>query len=72
MLITNAVKARGLLYAPDPSSQPACTIRQCRDELRGPHTLKYGVTTNHVLGLELVCPMAKWSGSAPRPTVART
>jgi glycolate oxidase len=55
--ITNAVRADGLLYAPDPSSQPACTIGgNVAENSGGPHTLKYGVTTNHVLGLELVLP----------------
>src|ERR1041385_5364120 len=55
--ITNAVRSRGLLYAPDPSSQPACTIGgNVATNSGGPHTLKYGVTTNHVLGLELVLP----------------
>jgi len=55
--VTNAVKADGLHYAPDPSSQPACTIGgNVAENSGGPHTLKYGVTTNHVLGLELVLP----------------
>ena len=55
--ITNAVKADGLHYAPDPSSQPACTIGgNVAENSGGPHTLKYGVTTNHVLGVELVLP----------------
>jgi glycolate oxidase len=45
----------GLHYAPDPSSQPACTIGgNIAENSGGPHTLKYGVTTNHVLGVELV------------------
>src|SRR5688572_17843271 len=53
--ITNAVKSRGLFYAPDPSSQPACTIGgNVATNSGGPHTLKYGVTTNHVLGVEIV------------------
>ena len=53
--VTNAVKPRGLCYAPDPSSQPACTIGgNIAENSGGPHTLKYGVTTNHVLGVELV------------------
>src|SRR5437773_1333463 len=53
--VTNAVRARGLCYAPDPSSQPACTIGgNIAENSGGPHTLKYGVTTNHVLGVELV------------------
>src|SRR5207237_9683411 len=55
--VTNAVKQRGLCYAPDPSSQPACTIGgNVAENSGGPHTLKYGVTTNHVLGVELVLP----------------
>jgi glycolate oxidase len=45
----------GFHYAPDPSSQGACTIGgNCATNAGGPHTLKYGVTVNHVLGLELV------------------
>jgi glycolate oxidase len=55
--VTNAVKANGYCYAPDPSSQMACTIGgNIAENSGGPHTLKYGVTTNHVLGLELVLP----------------
>ena len=55
--VTNAVKARGYFYAPDPSSQVACTIGgNIAENSGGPHTLKYGVTTNHVLGLEVVLP----------------
>src|SRR5207237_1434645 len=55
--VTNAVRAHGLAYAPDPSSQQACTIGgNVAENSGGPHTLKYGVTTNHVLGLELVLP----------------
>jgi glycolate oxidase len=48
--------AHGLYYAPDPSSQPACTIGgNVAENSGGPHTLKYGVTTNHVLSVQLVC-----------------
>ncbi|TMB15437.1 MAG: FAD-binding protein [Deltaproteobacteria bacterium] len=55
--ISNAVRAHGLCYAPDPSSQPACTIGgNIAENSGGPHTLKYGVTTNHVLGVELALP----------------
>ncbi|HEY8518172.1 MAG TPA: FAD-linked oxidase C-terminal domain-containing protein [Candidatus Binatia bacterium] len=55
--ITRRVQDAGLLYAPDPSSQPACTIGgNVAENSGGPHTLKYGVTTNHVLGVELVLP----------------
>lgn len=66
--ITHAVKSRGLLYAPDPSSQPACTIGgNVATNSGGPHTLKYGVTTNHVLGYEMVLPDGSivWLGSHP-------
>jgi glycolate oxidase len=55
--VTNAVKSQGYFYAPDPSSQGACTIGgNIAENSGGPHTLKYGVTTNHVLGVELVLP----------------
>jgi glycolate oxidase len=55
--VTNAVKQHGLCYAPDPSSQMACSIGgNVAENSGGPHTLKYGVTTNHVLGVELVLP----------------
>jgi glycolate oxidase len=55
--VTDAVKHQGYLYAPDPSSQSACTIGgNIAENSGGPHTLKYGVTTNHVLGIELVLP----------------
>ncbi len=55
--VSNAVKNDGYYYAPDPSSQMACTIGgNIAENSGGPHTLKYGVTTNHVLGLELVLP----------------
>jgi glycolate oxidase len=53
--ITAAVDSAGYFYAPDPSSQRACTIGgNVAENAGGPHTLAYGVTTNHVLGLELV------------------
>ncbi|MGA2118060.1 MAG: FAD-linked oxidase C-terminal domain-containing protein [Bryobacteraceae bacterium] len=53
--VTLAVEGRGYFYAPDPSSQRACTIGgNVAENAGGPHTLAYGVTTNHVLGLELV------------------
>jgi glycolate oxidase len=55
--ITQAVEADGYFYAPDPSSQRACTIGgNVSENSGGPHTLAYGVTTNHVLGLEVVLP----------------
>jgi glycolate oxidase len=53
--ITAAVDGSGYFYAPDPSSQRACTIGgNVAENAGGPHTLAYGVTTNHVLGLEVV------------------
>ena len=52
-----AVEHLGLHFAPDPSSQKACTIGgNVSENSGGPHTLAYGVTTNHVLALELVLP----------------
>src|SRR5262245_29994070 len=55
--ITLAVQAQKYFYAPDPSSQRACTIGgNVSENAGGPHTLAYGVTTNHVLGLEMVLP----------------
>ena len=55
--LSQAVARYGLYYVPDPSSQKACTIGgNVGENSGGPHTLRYGVTTNHVLGLELVLP----------------
>ena len=51
----SASKGTGYHYAPDPSSQGACTIGgNVATNSGGPHTLKYGVTVNHVLGVEAV------------------
>jgi len=53
--ITNAVEAQGFFYAPDPSSQLACTLAgNIGMNSGGAHCLKYGVTTNNVLGLKMV------------------
>jgi glycolate oxidase subunit GlcD len=67
-----AAKPFGLFYAPDPSSQQACTLGgNVAENSGGPHTLKYGTTTNHVLALELVLPdgtcfeLGSASGFAP-------
>jgi glycolate oxidase len=55
--LSNSIAAKGYYYAPDPSSQAACTIGgNVGENAGGAHCLKYGVTTNHVLGLELVLP----------------
>jgi glycolate oxidase len=64
-----AVGPQGFYYAPDPSSQQACTIGgNIANNSGGPHTLKYGVTTNHVLGLEVVTPEGEiaWLGGKTR------
>jgi len=53
--LTQALKGTGYHYAPDPSSQGACTIGgNVATNSGGPHTLKYGVTVNHTLGIEAV------------------
>jgi len=55
--ITRAVEDAGLCFAPDPSSAKSCTIGgNVAENAGGPHTLAYGVTTNHVTALELVLP----------------
>ncbi|MBI2886574.1 MAG: FAD-binding protein [Chloroflexi bacterium] len=63
--ISRAAAAHGLFYAPDPSSQRACTIGgNVAENSGGPHCLAYGVTTNHVLALEVVLPTGEvvWLG----------
>ena len=53
--LSTAASKYGLYYAPDPSSQKACTIGgNVAENSGGPHCLAYGVTTNHVLGMEVV------------------
>jgi glycolate oxidase len=53
--VTRAVAKDGFFYAPDPSSQNACSVGgNVANNSGGPHTLAYGVTTNHVLGVEVV------------------
>ncbi|MFO0960084.1 MAG: FAD-linked oxidase C-terminal domain-containing protein [Isosphaeraceae bacterium] len=55
--LTRALAGSGFHFAPDPSSQGACTIGgNVATNSGGPHTLKYGVTVNHVLGVEMVLP----------------
>ena len=57
--VTQAVSGAGFYYAPDPSSQIICSIGgNIAENSGGVHCLKYGVTTNHVLGLKLVLPDA--------------
>ena len=55
--LSNQLRVHGQHYAPDPSSQGACTLGgNVATNAGGPHTLKYGVTVNHVLGVEIVLP----------------
>ena len=57
--LSQVVRPLGLFYAPDPSSQSACTIGgNVAENSGGPHTLKYGTTSPHVLELEVVLPDA--------------
>jgi glycolate oxidase len=71
--LTNLVTPKGFHFAPDPSSQRACTIGgNVAENAGGPHTLKHGVTVNHVLGLEVVLPDGEvirtgTSNGAPAP-----
>lgn len=58
--LSRALAGSGFHYAPDPSSQGACTIGgNVATNSGGPHTLKYGVTVNHVIGIEFVTPEGK-------------
>jgi glycolate oxidase len=69
--LSKAVEPYGLYYAPDPSSQRACTLGgNVAENAGGPHCLAYGVTTNHVLGLEVVLPDSTitWLGGKTRET----
>jgi glycolate oxidase subunit GlcD len=55
--LSEAVAPFGLQYVPDPSSQAACTVGgNVAENAGGPHCLKYGVTTNHIVSLEVVLP----------------
>src|SRR5579864_2690274 len=55
--VTDAVAAQGYFYAPDPSSQSVCTIGgNVAENSGGAHCLKYGFTTTHVLGMDVVLP----------------
>ena len=67
--LSNAVSKYGLYFAPDPSSQRACTIGgNVAENSGGPHCLAYGVTTNHVLGMEVVLAdgSVNWVGANTR------
>ena len=63
--LSTATIPQGYYYVPDPSSQKACTIGgNVAENSGGPHCLAYGVTTNHVLALEVVLPSGEviWTG----------
>ena len=67
--LSRAVAKHGLFYAPDPSSQRACTLGgNVAENAGGPHTLAHGATTSHVLGLELVLANGElvWVGGRTR------
>ena len=67
--VTDAVAPHGYFYAPDPSSQSVCTIGgNVAENSGGAHCLKYGFTTTHVLGMDVVLPsgdMVQFGSSAP-------
>ena len=69
LAITRAVEDRGFFYAPDPSSQIACTVGgNVAENSGGIHCLKYGITTHNLLGVELVLPggaSVRLGGKAP-------
>jgi len=69
--VTRAAAPHGYYYAPDPSSQQICSIGgNVAENSGGAHCLKYGFTTNHVTGLELVTPegdVVRLGGKAPDP-----
>lgn len=74
LAVSRAAAAHGLRFVPDPSSQKACSIGgNVAENAGGPHTLKYGVTVNHVVGLEVVlatgevmrCGGPGWGGAGP-------
>jgi glycolate oxidase len=67
--LNEALKPHGLFYAPDPSSQIACTLGgNIAENAGGIHCIKYGVTTDHVLALQVVLPdgTITWLGSKNR------
>lgn len=58
--ITDAVREHGLHFAPDPSSQSVSTLGgNIGENAGGPHTLKYGVTVQHILGVTMVDPLGE-------------
>ncbi len=69
--LDKAAREHGMRYAPDPSSQRACSLGgNVAENAGGPHCLAYGVTTNHVLGMEVVLEDGSvvWLGGKARET----
>ncbi len=69
--LSQTTMPRGYFFAPDPSSQRACTIGgNIANNSGGPHCLKYGVTSPHILGLEVVLPSGEkiWTGGPAAET----
>jgi glycolate oxidase len=67
--LTQAVRDHGYFFAPDPASQTASSIGgNVAENAGGPHCLKYGATTMHILGLELVLSSGETSRLAARPS----
>ena len=70
LAFSQAVEHAGFYYAPDPSSQIACTIGgNVAENSGGVHCLKYGLTTNNVLGVEMVTDRRR--GDPPRRQASR-
>jgi glycolate oxidase len=64
--LNEALKPYGLFYAPDPSSQIACTLGgNIAENAGGIHCIKYGVTTDHIMGLQVVLPDSRIVRKAP-------
>ena len=73
LALSQALKPYGYYYVPDPSSQGACTIGgNVGTNAGGPHTLIYGVTVNHVTGLEVALPSGELIQIGPKTAGERT
>jgi glycolate oxidase len=73
LVLSQHLRPQGFYYVPDPSSQGACTIGgNVGTNAGGPHTLLYGVTVNHVLGLELALPSGELIRVGPRKATGST
>ena len=69
LYLDECARSHGLRYAPDPSSQKACSLGgNVAENAGGPHCLAYGVTSNHILGMEVVLEngAVTWLGSKVR------